>query len=228
MIVLLNSPKCLAADLDEIENYEVIVEPRMTDGTLDITYKITWKVLDSTTEGPLKWVQIGTPNSKFDNVEALSDNIISISKYGESYVKIIFDKEYYAGEQITFKYKIHQSYMYKISSNKCKYSFIPAWFTDIKINKMTVKWNLDGVKFSNAKLIEDNYLVWQKTNMAKGKKMKINVRYDKDAFTYLNEQKQNRNDIDILSVVKLNFSTVVITIILVIISCFLGGGYYRS
>ncbi len=30
---------------------------------LDITYDIEWKVLDSTTEGPLTWVQIGTPNS---------------------------------------------------------------------------------------------------------------------------------------------------------------------
>ena len=35
----------------------------MEDGSLDITYDIEWKVLDSTTEGPLTWVQIGTPNS---------------------------------------------------------------------------------------------------------------------------------------------------------------------
>ena len=63
VFLLLICPKCFAADLDEIVNYEVIVEPRMNDGTLDITYQITWKVLDSSTEGPLEWVQIGTPNA---------------------------------------------------------------------------------------------------------------------------------------------------------------------
>ena len=67
VIFLSICPKCFATDLDEIVNYEVVVEPRMNDGSLDITYQITWKVLDSTTEGPLEWVQIGTPNSNFDN-----------------------------------------------------------------------------------------------------------------------------------------------------------------
>ena len=57
IIVTINN-KSYAADLDRIVNYNVTVEPRMNDGTLDITYAITWKVLDSTTEGPLEWVQI--------------------------------------------------------------------------------------------------------------------------------------------------------------------------
>lgn len=217
-------PKCFAADLDEIVNYEVVVEPRMNDGTLDITYQITWKVLDSTTEGPLEWVQIGTPNSNFDNPTALSKNIRSITAYNGAYVKIVFDKKYYAGEQITFKYKIHQSYMYKISWGKCKYSFTPAWFTDAKIDKMTVKWNMDEVKSSNAKTKENSYLIWTKTNMAKGEKIEINVKYNKESFGYLNEYKQSKNAIN--SSNKLSSLIIMIIILVVVISMFGGGGYY--
>lgn len=91
MILTLNS-KSYAADLDRIVNYNVTVEPRMNDGTLDITYAITWKVLDSTTEGPLEWVQIGTPNENFDTITALSNNIRSITKYNGPFVKIVFNK----------------------------------------------------------------------------------------------------------------------------------------
>ena len=51
-----------AKDLDEIQKYYITVDTR-NDGTLDMTYEIEWKVLDSTSEGPLEWVKIGIPNS---------------------------------------------------------------------------------------------------------------------------------------------------------------------
>lgn len=217
-------PKSFANDLDEILNYEVTVEPRMNDGTLDITYKITWKVLDSTSEGPLEWVQIGTPNSYFDNPTAMTKNIKSITKYNDSYVKILFAKKYYAGEKVTFKYKIHQSHMYDIWFNECKYKYTPAWFTDAKVDKLTVKWNMDGVKSSNADSEEDNYLVWTKTNMKKGEKLNISVKYNKNAFGYLDESMQNTMNSEILVAV------IVILIILIFIINMYGsggGGYYN-
>lgn len=220
---------CFATDLDEILNYEVVVEPRMNDGSLDITYKVTWKVLDSTTEGPLEWVQIGTPNENFDNATALSENIKSIYQYNGSYVKIVFDRKYYAGEQITFKYKIHQSYMYELSGGKCKYSFTPAWFTDAKINNMTIKWNMDSVKSSDAQLEEDNYLVWKKSNLAKGEKLNVNIKYDKDAFGYLDENKQNRNNMGSSNefiIYAIAVCTIVIILISIVIVAHGGGGYY--
>lgn len=216
-------PKSFANNLDEILNYEVIVEPRMNDGTLDITYKITWKILDSTSEGPLEWVQIGTPNSHFDNLTAMTKNIKGILKYNGSYVKILFTKKYYAGEEVTFKYKIHQSHMYNIWFNECKYKFTPAWFTDAKVDKLTVKWNMDGVKSSNADSNEDNYLVWTKNNMEKGEKLNISVKYNKNAFGYLDESKQNTINSKIL------FAVIVIWIILMLIIYMYGsggGGYY--
>lgn len=222
-IILLFNSNSYAADLDEIINYIVIVEPRMNDGTLDITYEITWKVLDSATEGPLTWVQIGTPNSYFDNPTALTNNIRSISKYNGAYVKIYFDRAYTAGQELTFRYKIHQSYMYKISWGNCKYSFTPAWFTDAKVDNLTVMWNKDEVKSSNAKTKEDNYLVWNKTNMAKGEKLKVNVKYDKDSFGYLNENTQRKSGNSFNTIFIIMIAIIIIYIIIMIIS---GGGYY--
>lgn len=47
-----------SGNLDKILSYEVTVKPR-SDATLDITYRISWQVLDSTSQGPLSWVKIG-------------------------------------------------------------------------------------------------------------------------------------------------------------------------
>ena len=44
-----------SSDLDYINLYEVVVDPR-NDGTLDISIHLNWEVLDSTSEGPLEWV----------------------------------------------------------------------------------------------------------------------------------------------------------------------------
>lgn len=232
--ILFFNNKSYAADLDEIKNYVVTVEPRMNDGSLDITYEITWKVLDSTTEGPLQWVKIGTANSKFDTLQAMTSNIKSISQYSDSYVKIVFDRSYYAGEEITFKYSLHQSYMYTLSWGNCKYSFTPAWFTDAKIDCMTIRWNSDGVKSSNKKSKDGAYYVWSKTNMSKGEKMTAKVTYKKEAFTNLNKYKQSRN------VKSSSGSSVIIYIIFIVVAVLLsmfgrgnyythggfGGGYY--
>lgn len=218
--------RCYAADLDRIVNYVVTVEPRMNDATLDITYEITWKVLDSTTEGPLEWVQIGTANSSFDTPTALTKNIRSITKYSGSYVKIVFNKAYYEGEQITFKYRLHQSNMHKISLGNCNFSFTPAWFTGAKIDNMTVKWNKDSVKSSNAKSEKDNYLIWNKTNMAKGEKITVDVKYDKSAFSSVSEYKSyGYNDVIKFAFIIL-ILFIIIAIICVISSIGGGGGYY--
>lgn len=219
------SSKAYAADLDEIVNYIVTVEPRMNDGSLDITYEITWKVLDSTTEGPLEWVKIGTPNENFDTPTAISNNIKSIRKYNGAYVRIDFNQKYYEGEQVTFKYSIHQSYMYKISWGKCKYEFTPAWFTDAKVDNITVKWNKDEVKKSNSKKSEDNYLIWNKTAMAKGEKLSVTVEYDKKAFSSLTSSKQRNSDSS--SGMGIVIFVIIIVIIIASIGGRGGGGYYR-
>lgn len=181
-ILFAMATKVAAKDTDRILNYVVTVEPRMNDGTLDIIYEITWKVLDSDSEGPLRWLQIGTPNSYFDEPKALTNNIKTISKYNGSYVKIVFNQLYYEGDELTFKYRIHQPYMYKLSFGNCKYSFTPAWFTNAKIDNLTIKWNKDKVKSSNNQKTEGNYLIWNKKNLANGGKLTVNVKYSENAF----------------------------------------------
>ena len=226
-IIFILSTKTYATDTDQITNYVVTVDPRMNDGSLDITYEITWKVLSTEGVGPLTWVQIGTPNSNFDNPTALTSNIKSISKYNGSYVKIVFKNAYAAGQTVTFKYSIHQSYMYKISFGSCKYEFTPAWFTDIKVDNMTIKWNKDKVKKSNTKTEEGNYFVWYKTNLDKGEKVSVEIKYDKDSFSALNTSKQSSSNSS--SSGSFGGTLMIIIIIIFIFSSIggSGGGYYR-
>ena len=101
-----------AKELDEIQDYEIKVDLR-EDGTLDMVYHIEWKVLDSTSEGPLEWVKIGVPNRKIDEIRALSDTINSIRLYesGGTYIRVDFGREYVANEVINFDFSFHQSYM---------------------------------------------------------------------------------------------------------------------
>lgn len=218
-----------ATDLDEIMNFTVTVDPRMTDGTLDITYDITWKVLDSTTQGPLSWVQIGTPNQNFDTATALTENITSISKYNGSYVRLDFDREYYAGEQINFKYVIHQAYMYELKDNTVLYEFTPAWFTDAEVRKLTIRWNASDVTKSDNTSTDGNYLVWQKSNLSKGEKLSTSIEYDESSFTALDATKQKSNSKSSANIgtAFAGFGVILIIVIFIIIcSMFGGGGYY--
>lgn len=216
----------LAADLDQILNYVVTVDPRMNDGTLDITYEITWKVLDSTSEGPLSWVKIGTPNEYFDDATALSNNIKSINRNG-SYVRIDFKKSYEAGEEIKFKYSIHQSYVHGVSGSKCTYNFTPAWFTDIRVNNIKIKWNASDVIEHDATSKENNYLVWNRGNLEKGEKLTAYVEYEKAAFGNLKTYSKSNNYESYTGVVAIGGYTMII-IIFAIISCYAGGGGYGS
>lgn len=218
--------KVYGANLDEIEDYQIKVDPRMNDATLDITYTITWKVLDSTTEGPLTWVKIGTPNDNFDSLQALSKTIKSISKISGAYVKITFDRAYHAGESVTFKYSLHQKSMCRESWGKYKFKFTPAWFTDAKIDNMTILWNASAVKNSGTRVKEDNYYIWNKTNLKNGEKMTINITYDKSAFSSADTSKSS--SADSFGIGGIGIYIFVIIAISIFTSFFGGGdGYYR-
>lgn len=181
--IFMFSQKCEAADLDEIINYTTIVSPR-DDGTLDIKYHIEWKVLDSTTEGPLEWVKIGIPNQHVDSIKKISNNIKKI-KYlssGGNYVRIDFKDEYEAGEVVTFEFSIHQSYMYTInnSTGKVSYEFTPGWFSDIKVNQAIIKWESKDVTRHTGSSAGE-YIVWSRT-LGKNQKLTAKVEYSVSRF----------------------------------------------
>ena len=73
-ILIATAVEATSSDLDYINLYEVVVDPR-NDGTLDISIHLNWEVLDSTSEGPLEWVKIGIPNKYVDIINALYGNV---------------------------------------------------------------------------------------------------------------------------------------------------------
>ena len=181
---------CQAVTLDEILSYTTTVSPR-DDGTLDIKYNIQWKVLDSTTEGPLEWVKIGIPNQHVNEIKKISKNIKKI-KYlssGGNYVKIDFKDKYEAGEVFDFEFSIHQSYMYNIndSTGKVTYTFTPGWFEDIEVKQATIKWKSKDVTRSTGNS-SGEYIIWTRA-LGKNQKLTAKVEYSIGSFN-LNYNKQ--------------------------------------
>ena len=97
LVLLLPMAASAAGDLDEILQYTVTAEVNQ-DATVTLTYHIEWKVLDSSSEGPLEWVTIGIPNGHYSDLTGLSGAVktISYSSSGGSSVRIDLDRKYYA------------------------------------------------------------------------------------------------------------------------------------
>lgn len=196
-LVIMAVREYLTADgLDEITNYTITVLPR-DDGTLDMKYHIEWKVLDSTSEGPLEWVKIGIPNMHVDSIKKLTDNIGKIQYYadGGDYVRIDFKRKYYEGETVTFEFSIHQSYMYKVNSKnrKITYKFTPGWFNDIQVKEAVIRWKADDVSKHDGKF-ENGYIVWSKS-LCRGQKLKAKIEYPVGTFKldYTKQQVKTTN-----------------------------------
>lgn len=172
--------------LDEIQDYTIKVNPT-PDGTLDITYNITWKVLDSTSEGPLTWVKIGAPNKNFEIYEDYSSNIKKISMLREGndiFVRVDFNKVYEEDDVVRFYYTIHQKNMYirDLDKHLCRYSFTPGWFDEIEVKHVQIMWNEKNVIDSNTEVKEDGYLIWE-DRLPEENRLNASVEYNLDVFT---------------------------------------------
>jgi len=219
------------APLDRILDYQTTVNVR-NDGTLDINYLIKWQVLDSLSEGPLEWVKIGIPNEHADTITALTDNIADIGYYndGGSYVRVDFDRSYYAGEVITFAFSIHQSYMYVLNhdSNICSYAFTVGWFDEIEVEAVTILWNNENVKKSDADSDNGQYLVW-KTALGMGEKCRAVVEYELGTFAvdesrqYVEEEKNSSSGSEVFGGIFL--LAVIAFVVFMYIRRIIKGGY---
>jgi hypothetical protein len=173
-----------AATLDEIQKYGITVDMR-DDGTMNIYYRIEWRVLDDKTEGPLSWVKIGMPNQYVDQITARTDNIKKISFLGSggSYIRVDFDRKYYKNEVITFEFSIHESRMYTIdqAAAAIRYTYTPGWFDDIEVKAYAIRWSAEKVRYSDAQLTDSGYLVWF-GSLQKGKRATASIEYAADAF----------------------------------------------
>ena len=189
MLLPVIAMRAAAADLDEILNYTITVDVN-EDATLHMVYHIDWKVLDSTSEGPLEWVKIGVPNSHYSSMEGRSDAVRRISgmnENGETYARIDLDRAYYAGEVAQIEFELTQDYMYQVdmmTEGETVYRLTPGWFDDIRVDEMTIRWNADKVLSHDPdSLVEGGYCTWTKP-LSKGEKYRVTVTYPNDAFGF--------------------------------------------
>ena len=188
-IVFLMPPYTLNAatqPLDEIELYSITIDVN-DDGSMNLNYEITWKVLDDQAEGPLTWVRIGVPTSYVSKVKATTDNVAraSFQRSGdETYIKVDFKDEYYAGAEVTFGFTCVMKNMYIIGDSEVSYMFRPGWFSKIPVDSYVIKWNAEKVKSvdPNASLV-GGYYTWT-GSLAQGEKVSVSVVYAKDAYQF--------------------------------------------
>jgi hypothetical protein len=211
-----------AYPLDEILDYTITVDVRK-DGTLDMKYHIQWKVLDSTTEGPLEWVRIGIPNKHVDEIKALSDNIKEI-KYSDDngdYIRIDFKEKYAANAVLDIDFSIHQSYMYTIDSgtSSVKYNFTPGWFEQIQVDSIRILWNNENVDSSDCESIEGDYLVWSGSLKADERKT-VNVSYKTSVLNVNTGMQYYESDTKLKEDIKDTIIAIVITFLVIGILAF--------
>lgn len=174
---------------DRILEYNIQVDIN-DDGTLNMIYDITWEVLESDSLGPLEWVEIGIPNSHCTNIQALSDNIVSmkLKKSGGTYLDVYLKDKYYKGDTVRFSFQFSIDHLYKMEEGDAfaSYSFTPGWFDEIDVEKLLIRWNAENVsKWSPECLVEDGYLQWD-AGLDAGEKYTVAVQYPWDAYTFQN------------------------------------------
>ncbi|MBE7003390.1 MAG: hypothetical protein E7425_03775 [Ruminococcaceae bacterium] len=188
LLLPLLTPCARAAELDEILSFEVTVDVNR-DATLRMRYHIDWLVLDSKSEGPLTWVKIGIPNSRYVSMTPLSSAVkkISYTSDGGSYARIDLDRAYKAGEVAQIEFELVQDYMYQVDASaegETVYSFTPSWFDNIRVDELTVRWNSDkaldalpGCENSGG------YYTWT-GSLGKGERFTVTVSYPNDAYDF--------------------------------------------
>ncbi len=129
---------------DRIDNFTVTVDVN-DDASLNMTYHIDWTVLDEDKYGKLDWINLGVPNKYHDDIFALTDTIDHISDDGNT-LAIYLDRAYGEGETVSVEFTMKQDHMYQIdkySEGYTVYSFTPAWFDEMEIKNLTVRWKGD-------------------------------------------------------------------------------------
>lgn len=188
LVVPFSGAWAASGDLDEILDYRITVDVN-SDATVNMVYDIKWKVLDSTTEGPLSWVSIGIPNRHYVSMKPLGDAVkkVSYDSKGGSCVRVDLDRSYRAGEVVDISFQVVQDYLYQVgrdNQGEAVYEFTPGWFDDIIVDNFELRWNDDKVeRIAPAGQQEKGYYVWNKS-LRKGERFTVTVGYDDDAFAF--------------------------------------------
>ena len=159
ILLVLAAVPAYAATLDEIQSVTIDADTS-ADGVVTLRYEIVWKVLDSTSEGPLTWVQIGVPNDAYEITDFGGDAVSAVpyNQADESKVRLDLCKDFLAGETAAFHFTIRQYNLLQKAGNECRCDFIPGWFDDIAVKQMTVRWQPGNVIRANKTL--DGVYTW--------------------------------------------------------------------
>ena len=195
LAVALFCPAASAANLDEIEKYFITVRLQ-PDGSADIDYDIHWKVLDSTTAGPLEWVKVGVPNNNIEPVSH-SDTISDLYYWSEggSYVRLDLDRRYYAGETVRLEFTLHVTHLYELyDDGSVNFEFTPGWFDEAETKQFTFTWEdgaarasyaaeLDGAPVTGDLFDTPNGVQGEWTDLPEGARLVFTADYaDQSAF----------------------------------------------
>lgn len=229
---------------DEITDFTIVVDVN-EDASLNMKYHIEWKVLDDELYGPLSWVNLGMPNGNHWKVTSLSDTIDSIEEDSVN-LKIYLDREYYAGETVSFDLSFVQDNLYQIDkygTGETVYSFTPAWFDEINVDNLTIRWNRNSAsQWQPDCIVNGDYLEFSKC-LSAGEKYNISVYYPGDSFGFSPERSADSytgdyyeyddSDSDVLSIILglivfLAFMSPFAAVIITIIGCIKDGVGLKS
>ena len=172
----------MADATDEIRDFTITVDVN-EDASLNMNYHIEWGGADDSI-GELEWIDIGVPNSFHEDVEPISDTIDHIDDNGSS-LAIYLDRGYGEDEIVRVDFSMKQDHMYQIDKwveGESVYTFTPAWFDGMDVDRLTIRWNAENAgAWQPDCLQEDGYLVFE-TSLSAGEKYTISVVYPNDAF----------------------------------------------
>lgn len=176
----------LTGDLDEIQEYYITVTPN-DDATLDMTYHLRWKVLDSVSEGPLEWVKIGVANRFVSDLRALSDSIDDISYSSEegAFIRCDLDRAYYAGEFVDIDFSFRQERIFTSSEGDyIDFGFMPGYFPETEVLSFRLAWmKADGfdLVYTNAERETAESYIWEDA-IPRGGRVLCSMRYSRTSF----------------------------------------------
>lgn len=203
-----------AAPIDQIDKFEIRVSPN-SDGTLNMSYEITWQVLLNSTE-PLQDVYVGVPNRFVSGIVATSNNIdtIELSTGDESQIHLWLDRNYNAGDRLTFSFSFRQSRFFTLDGDRVTYYFIPGWFDEIAVKQIAVYWKAANVVYADGATQQGDYLVWTGSLAAGERFKKVNVAYDRSTFPDLVPSQDYSTETDD----PMNFILVMVVMVIFVVS----------
>ena len=166
-----------------ILDYSVKLTPH-SDGTVEIEYYQKWLV----TGGHIPWITIGTANSNYRIDQSKNKgNIRSINAYnssGWSGVRIDLDKDYLPDETFEVRFALIQSKLFYADKENYKLDFTPGWYDNAITERLMISIYLfapiESVKiYPESTRIEDQEVIWEKHNIAKGGKYTVSISFPK-------------------------------------------------